>query len=211
MNRRDFIKQIYRGKTLGRILFNGAVSNKCMELEGKVFDIAGGNSPSYLKFIPKKIELVSADVLHGGINVDMNRPLPFKDEEFDGVLFFNAIYIAENPLFTMQEARRVLKKGGHLYLSSPFIANEMPEPHDYVRFTYEGLGGLFEEAGFSSIKIERLGDRFSVVAHILHPFFIFNTMRLCVYTTAILIDRLIPKKLRERHPLPISYFCILKK
>lgn len=206
----DFIRQVYKGKTLGRILFNNAVSKHCQKLSGKVLDIAGGVNPSYLKFLPRNIELIRTDVLQSGTYVDMNKRLPFDDEEFDNALFFNAIYIAEKPLLTIKEIRRVLKSGGYLCLSSPFIANEMPEPHDYCRLTHEGLDVLFKKAGFQEMVIYQIGGVFSSATNLLHNYFIFDTIRLVIYTKALLLDKL-TRRYQKNYPSPNQYFVIARK
>lgn len=201
------------GKTIGRVFFNESVRSLAPSLRGKVLDLAGGRSPSYLPLLGADIELVRTDVSAslGVIAVDMNETLPFKDGEFDAVLLFNALYAAEDPQKLSGEIRRILKPSGMWYLASPFIANEMPEPHDYVRFTAEGLERLCHRAGFTDIVIERLGDRASAAVQLMHPFYIFNIVRALVYPLAILCDKLIPQRAREAHPAPLSYFVCAKK
>jgi SAM-dependent methyltransferase len=134
------------GKTIGRIFFNSAVRGIAGGLSGRVLDLAGGKSPSYLPLLPRTIELVRTDAVasEGVRKVDINAPLPFPDKSFDAVFIFNALYAAEEPMSLAREIYRVLKPGGSWFLASPFIANEMPEPHDYVRFTAEGLWKLRE-------------------------------------------------------------------
>ena len=196
------------GKTIGRILFNRAIERAAREISGRVLDIAGGREPSYLRFLPKDIDLVRTD-LHasdGVVALDMNRSLPYQDGSFDTVLLFSALYAAEDPQMLAREVHRVLKSGGRWLISSPFIANEMSEPHDYVRFTAEGLERLCRTAGFASVNIERIGERASAATHILQPFFLFNIIRAFVFPLAIFFDWLIPSSVRAAHPSPISYF-----
>lgn len=210
MKNLSFTRQVYRGKTLGRILFNRAVARHAGAIAGDVLDLASGAAPSYAPLLPKHIRLVSTD-LSGGRGVvvaDLDQRLPFADGSFDTVLFFNAVYAVRDAAHSLREIRRVLRPGGSLLLSSPFLSNEMPEPHDYLRFTSEGLERLFRDAGFSSFTIEPYGERFSAAANLLHPFFLFNTVRLAGYPFVLLFDTLIPATLRERHPAPLGYFCI---
>ncbi len=42
-------------------------------------------------------------------------------------------------------------------------------------------------------------------------FFIFNFIRLIIFTKALLFDKLIPKKIKKTHPCPLGYFVIAKK
>jgi len=197
------------GKTIGRTLFNEAVRTRMAGCSGRVLDIAGGASGSYLKYLPPHLDVVRTDVTPApGITVvDMNEPLPFPDRSFDAVLLFNALYAAEEPLALAREIFRVLKPDGTWYLASPFIANEMPEPHDYVRFTAEGLERLCRRAGFTKISIERLGERVSAAVQLTHPFYLFNFVRALVYPLAVFFDGLIPQGALEAHPSPIGYFA----
>jgi len=196
------------GKTIGRIFFNEEVRASSAHLSGRVLDIACGRSPSYARLLPEGIDLVRTDrtASPGVTAVDMNKPLPFGDASFDAVLLFNALYAAENPESLAREIHRVLKQGGVCHLSSPFVANEMPEPHDYLRFTAEGLERLFRNAGFSSISIKRMGERATAATQLLHPFFLFNVVRMFAYPFALFLDKLIPRSVKTAHPSPIGYF-----
>ena len=196
------------GKTVGRIFFNEAVRRECAQLSGRVLDLAGGKSPSYLPLLPRTIELVRTDITasEGVVRVDINARLPFPDKSFDAVFLFNALYAAENPESLAQEVHRVLKPGGVWFISSPFVANEMPEPHDYLRFTAEGLERIFRDAGFSSVSIKRMGERATAATQLLHPFFLFNIVRMFVYPLALIVDTLIVSSVRGAHPSPIGYF-----
>lgn len=203
-----FIKQALAGKTIGRAFFNEAVRKNCAGLSGRVLDLAGGTAPSYIPLLPKGIDLVRTDVKAslGVTKVDIDAPLPFSENSFNAVLFFNALYLADNPAVLAREIHRVLRPGGVWHIVSPFIANEMPEPHDYVRFTAEGLERLCAGAGFSQIKIYRMGERASAATQLLHPFFLFSIIRAFVFPLALLMDAYIPQSVRTSHPTPIGYF-----
>jgi len=211
---KDFTAQIFRGKTIARILFNEQVVSHCGELSGKVLDLASGGYSSYMKYLRGDIELIKTDsLMKDGVatRVDFNEPLPFVDNEFDSVLFFNALYIVEDRVATLREVRRVLKEGGTLYLSTPLLYGEIPEPVDYCRLTQQGLEKELKEAGFKKVKIIRFGERFTAAANLLHPFFIFNTIRFVVYGVSLMLDRMIPENVRKNNPAPLGYFCIITK
>jgi ubiquinone/menaquinone biosynthesis C-methylase UbiE len=53
---------------------------------------------------------------------NLSKRLPFKDEFFDGIACVHALYLLDNPSFTLQEFHRVLKKGSKLVLVNPSIA-----------------------------------------------------------------------------------------
>jgi SAM-dependent methyltransferase len=205
----SFLGQILSGKTIGRFLFNREVARHARTLSGKVLDIAGG-AGGYRAFLPPGLELTRTDLREqeGVAPIDFNKSLPFPDGSFDHVLLFNALYIAEEPEQLLREIRRVLRAGGSALVASPFLQNEMREPHDYRRLTSEGLEKLFRTSGFTA-EVTPYGERFTVAAHLLHSFFLLSLIRLPFYALALGFDALVPRRVRSLHPAPLGYFCVL--
>ena len=85
---------------------------------------------------------------------DISRRLPIASAEVDVVTAFQVLEHVPMPLRTLQEARRILKPGGTLYLTVPWMWEVHEAPHDYWRFSRFGLHLLLEKAGFEQIKIE---------------------------------------------------------
>lgn len=202
------VREALRGRTIGRIYFNHMIRNESSVISGRVLDLAGGNNPSYLEFLPNAIDLVRTDLkpYPGVCVVDANKPLPFEGNSFNIVLLCNAVYALENPQVLLHEVYRVLAPGGRLLLVSPFIANEMPEPHDYQRFTAEGLECLLRASNLRLVSLERMGDRASASIQLLHPFLCFGILRIFAYIVAMALDRYIPARVSRAHPAPIGYF-----
>jgi len=208
----DFIKQVFKGKSIYRILFNWQIQEHCQNLTGKCLDLAGGKDPSYHRYwsFEDNAELIKTD-LDGDFKVDLNNNLPFDDNSIDNIFFFNAIYIIKDPEKLIKEINRILKKDGKLFIASPFIFNEAEEPNDFRRFTSQGLEDLLWKGSFSSFEIISFGERFTAGIHLWHSFFIFNFIRLIAFSKAMLFDRLVPKKIKRLHPCPLGYFVIVKK
>lgn len=211
----DFIKQVFSGKTISRILFNWQVKNNCQNLRGTCVDLASGKNPSYQRYwklnCDKLIRSEYSDDNRPNLVVDLNRKIPLADNYADNVFLFNALYILKKPEESLKEVHRILKSGGSLFLSSPFVANEMPEPYDYFRFTSQKLKEMLGEAGFSEIRIIPYGERFSATVYILHDFLFFNTVRFFAFSLALFLDKIMPRKMKNNHPFPIGYFVIAKK
>lgn len=210
----DFITETIKGRTLYRILFQQEVFRAQEFIAGKVLDIGSGGKPSYEKYLPKNIEYIKTDYTQkNGIDkvVNFNERLPFEVGTIDTVFLFHNLYIANDPLQTLSEVNRVLKKGGHLLISNPFGVNVMAEPNDFGRLTKQGLERLLSEAGFEIGEAKQIGDRFSVVAYALHAFFLVWPIRIIFSSLALVCDKLIPLGMRKTHPFPLGYFYVARK
>ena len=176
-------------------------------LSGEILDLASG-SASYTYILPDNIVLVKTDLSpknENTVQVDCDQKLPFEDNRFNGVLFINALYTLNDREAFIKEAYRVIRPGGRIIMVSPFIANEMPEPHDYCRLSYEGITRLLSFGQWSSVRIMRIGERFSSSANLLHPALLFSIIRIIFYALALLLDHCVPKQARDRHPTPLGY------
>lgn len=80
--------------------------------------------------------------------------IPVEDNYFDLLISQEVIEHVEDPFKAINEAYRVLKIGGLCYTQVPFIIGYHPCPHDYWRFTKEGIVTLVESAGFEVVNID---------------------------------------------------------
>lgn len=208
----DYVRSVYSGKTLSRFLFNRWLVRVAKVMTGKVLDIGAKDSGRLLLFIdPKRVTVVPTDIesAPGVEQVDLNYPLPYPVAHFDTVTLFWVLYIVRHPSVSIAEVYRVLKPGGRVYLAMPFVSSELSEPHDYTRFTGEGLEALLLEAGFEGVEVTRSGGRVMAAVNLLNPFFVFNTVRLFVYAVALGIDTFTEH--RFVHKTPQAYFVIARK
>jgi SAM-dependent methyltransferase len=70
--------------------------------------------------------------------------LPFDGEIYDSVIMQAVIEHLHSPQLAVDEAWRVLKKGGYLYLEVPFLQGFHADPYDFQRYTQVGLAKLTE-------------------------------------------------------------------
>ena len=110
----------------------------------RVLDVGRSGSPDYQKYFPNRVVV---DVNPGpGITITASvYDLPFKDGEFDLVLCIAVLEHLEDPIKAAHEMRRVLKSGGRIIISVPFMFPIHDAPNDYWRFTKFGLRKLFSE------------------------------------------------------------------
>lgn len=211
----NLFRETYNGKTIARTLFNWEISRCVKNIGGVILDLGGGKNPSYERFWRIKPEkFIRVDInekLEPDIVANLNKSLPFSDNFADAIFLFSVIYILENPTAVLKEIHRVLKSGGQLFFTSPFIFNEAKEPNDYWRFTSEGLGKLLKESGFNDYLIMPVGERFSAAAYLISPFLLFWPVKFLFYIAAVIFDRFIPKKLKLKQPCPIGYFVETRK
>ena len=88
---------------------------------------------------------------------DGNR-LPFRDERFDTVLATEVLEHVRSPATLLREMARVLKPGGRVLLTVPFVQPLHELPSDYYRFTPASLRSLLERAGFTVEAVEPRGN-----------------------------------------------------
>lgn len=86
--------------------------------------------------------------------------LPFADQAFDKVISIVVLEHTAEPGRVMTEFRRVLAEGGTVHLVVPHMWEEHQQPHDYFRFTSNGIRHLMRDAGFRVKRIEPVGGFF---------------------------------------------------
>jgi SAM-dependent methyltransferase len=93
--------------------------------------------------------------------------LPLDDAGVDAVLLTQVLEHVPVPAAVLQEAARVTRPGGGVFVTVPFVWELHELPHDYWRFTPAALERLLGAAGFVEIEIEARSDCFETVAQLL--------------------------------------------
>ncbi len=142
-----------------------------IELTGKVLDLGGGKNARYKKYLPATIsELVS-------INIDKNidptfliRPgekFPLEDNSIDSCITLNTLEHVYDPKFLIEEILRVLKPGGKVHITVPWIFRIHGHPDDFSRFTPSWWAQALQDTGYSNATILPLiWGRYSTAASI---------------------------------------------
>ncbi len=135
-------------------------------ISGKTLDLGAG-SGKYREIIREKArELVTFDMVPGQ-NIDVVGDAlntPFDSETFDTIISTQVLEHIEKPWLMVKEIRRILKNNGTCVLTAPFLEPYHADPHDYFRYTIEGIKSLFENEGFETIECSSYGQPFSVIA-----------------------------------------------
>jgi SAM-dependent methyltransferase len=75
-----------------------------------------------------------------------------------------------NPDEFLAEINRVLKPGGKLLISVPFVWDEHEQPYDYARYSSFGLKALLEKSGFKLIRHKKLCADASILFQLINAY-----------------------------------------
>ncbi len=88
--------------------------------------------------------------------------LPFQSESFDTILNIAVLEHVPRAWECVEEFHRILKPGGTVICSVPFLQPVHDDPGDFVRFTEAGLRRLFLDKGFEILESESTLNFFHV-------------------------------------------------
>ncbi len=117
----------------------------------KIVDIGCGDKPYKSLFKIRTKSYVGVDLREDADIYAAGENLPVKDRSFDLAVCFQVLEHCNNPEKVVSEMKRVLQKGGYVMVSTHGIWPFHPGPHDYYRWTHEGLRKLFK--GFSQVEV----------------------------------------------------------
>lgn len=144
----QWLSTLYLHRRLSRLL---------PDYGGHILDVGCGDKP-YLTWFGEVSEYVGLDVVRGpevDVVITQGEPWPLPDMHYDVLLSTQVIEHADNLEFTLAQMSRVLKMGGTIILSFPFLYNVHGVPDDYRRFTHFGAEKLL--SGYEIIHLETQG------------------------------------------------------
>ncbi len=86
------------------------------------------------------------------------------DEVADSVIISEVLEHVPDPAKVLAEAYRILKPGGLLVATIPFMFHVHADPHDYGRYTHSWFAQALTNLGFEAIEITRQGGFFLTLA-----------------------------------------------
>lgn len=137
-----------------------------------VLDAGAGEAPFRELFaVCRYVTSDWAESVHpGASSSDVIAPLddlPLPSASFDAVLCTQVLEHVPDPFAALAELRRVLRPGGSLLVTVPFVGELHEEPYDFFRYTPHGLRSMLDAAGFESVRVGQLGGAFTVAAHLV--------------------------------------------
>ena len=126
---------------------------------------------------------------------DLHR-IPLRDDALDAIVCTGVLEHVEDPNRVVEEFWRVLRPGGRIYASLPFLQGYHPSPTDFRRFTRDGARQLFSR--FQIDQLVNTRGSASTVTWVLSVFlaelFSFGSLRLYVLARAFFGWLLLPLK-----------------
>lgn len=167
---RQFIAEspLHRGPIAGVV----AAAAAALPAGTRVLDAGAGEAPYRPLFA--HCEYVTQDwpgTVHPGaraadVVADLH-DLPVPDAAFDAVICTEVLEHVAEPARVLDELVRVLRPGGSLLVTVPFVGPLHEEPHDHYRYTNHGLRGLLGRAGFTAIEVEPLTGYWATLSHVM--------------------------------------------
>ncbi|MBI2034170.1 MAG: class I SAM-dependent methyltransferase [Candidatus Levybacteria bacterium] len=132
-----------------------------------IIDIGSGAKPYFSLFSPYARKYVGVDIDPRVADVVASgESLPLTDNSFDLAVSFQTLEHCQYPSQVVAEMKRVLRPKGFVILTTHGIWMHHPCPHDYYRWTNEGLHELF--TGFAKVDVEPTLTSWSTLLQLLN-------------------------------------------
>ena len=186
---------------------------------GKLLDLGCGSKPYEKLFNVDSyvgIDLKISGHDHKSSKIDKfydGKAIPYEDSKFDYVFSSETFEHVFNFDELLIEISRVLKKGGKLGFTCPFVWDEHEQPYDYARYTSFAINHLLQKNNFELVQLYKSTNYFETIMQmfsayiyqhvlpknkyiklILCPFFVspFNII-------GILLGKILPKNYNFYH------------
>lgn len=157
-----------------RALFR-TVKQLAPQLDGRILDVGCGSKPYQELFptddyvgleidTPENRAKKRADYFYDG------QVFPFPDQSFDAIVCNQVLEHVFTPDLFLEEIVRVLKPGGQLLLTVPFVWDEHEQPWDYARYTSFGLKRLLENNALDVFEQYKLNADIRVLFQLVNAY-----------------------------------------
>jgi SAM-dependent methyltransferase len=147
-----------------------SIKKKATQINGNLLDFGCGNKP-YKDLFSNATTYTGVDIEVSGhshkneqIDVFYNgKTLPFPNNSFYSIFSSEVVEHVFNIEEILEELHRVLKPGGKLLFTCPFVWPEHEIPYDFARYSSYGIKTLVERKGFTILQQEKTGHFVEVV------------------------------------------------
>lgn len=145
------------------------------QVSGIVLDVGCGTKPYRSLFQAKQyvgleIDSPQARKRNAAEHFYDGSRFPFEDGSFDSVLCNQVLEHVFNPEQLLSEIARVLKSGGRLVLTVPFVWDEHEQPWDYARYSSFGLQSLLARSGLKVLEHRKLNADLAVIFQLINAY-----------------------------------------
>ena len=144
----------------------------------KVIEVGAGTKALAHKRLFNKAYFIATDIeKYDGIDdvVDITSPRSLASDFFDLIICTNVLEHIPDPHRAVNEMHRALKRGGELFLVTPFLFPIHDPPHDFYRYTEYALIEMLKE--FSRVSIQKI--------HLFSRYGLFDRLILYYITQAV--------------------------
>jgi SAM-dependent methyltransferase len=154
-----------------------SVTEHAHHLKGRLLDFGCGSKPYKDLFEVEEytgVDFINEGHPHDNEQIDVyydGKTIPFPDNSFDSVLSSEVFEHIFNLPEILVELRRVLKPGGKILITCPFVWKEHELPHDYARYTLFALKDLLEKNNFVVHITDKSGNFMQVISQLTVLYF----------------------------------------
>lgn len=172
MTKHDSIRRHLLTTSYRRRMLDADLSQTCASLTGLVLDLGGERRSRRGRFRPP----TRPDLRWFCLNLDPGVApdavgdvscIPLANGCADAIVCSEVLEHVLRPERVIAECSRLLKPGGQLVLSMPFLVRIHADPADYQRFTTARLTHLLRQAGLTVKTVRKQGLYFTVLAEML--------------------------------------------
>jgi len=191
---------------------------------GKALDAGCGVMPFRALFETLSVEYHSLDIEERVEGVDFVGDLEdvgfLASSSYDTVLCSEVLEHIPNPERAVAELSRLLRPGGKLILSVPFLSRLHEEPHDYARYTIHGLRAMMGRHGLHIIESTVTGSLFSFLGHQVSTIVLVGLHRVPVLRETAFLANLVAivlpavfldATIAPREKLPLGYVIVAQR
>jgi SAM-dependent methyltransferase len=158
----------YLGVSYRRKRVDADLAAATAHFTGRVLDVGGARQRGAFRR-PAGARWVVADIERGfrpDVGADV-QALPFRDAVFDAIKATELLEHVPDVARALGECRRVLRPGGHLVITAPFLERLHGDPGDYSRYTRSMWERLLAAADLKPVTIDEQGGYFTHLAGML--------------------------------------------
>ena len=130
------------------------------KIHGDLLDLGAGSSKNKELYL-KHAKTYTAFDIDPQPNIDIVGDVldpDISDESYDTIISNQVIEHVRKPWVAAEQIARMLRPGGTCIVTVPFMLGYHAHPHDYFRYTENGLRSLFEDAGLEVELCSKYGS-----------------------------------------------------